>query len=1019
MHGLSSESLIHQYVEAQVLATPDAIALLFENTQLTYQELNQKANQVSHYLKQSGVKPDQVVGVCLERSCEMVIALLGILKAGGAYLPLDPSYPADRLAFMLTDSQAPVLLTQTDLAQKFPNPAIQVVCLDADATTIAQHATHNLALEQTPDQTPDQLAYVIYTSGSTGQPKGVAMPHRALVNLLLWQQDLLPLHVGSRTLQFTPISFDVSFQEIFSTLIAGGTLVLVPDTLRRDALQLLHFLQEQEIERLFLPFVALRQLAEIGARKAIYPPALRDVITAGEQLRITPAIATWFNQMPDCALHNHYGPSESHVVTAFTLQSSPYDWPILPPIGYPIANTQIYILDTDLNPVPEGIGGELYIGGSGLARGYLHRPTLTAERFISHPLHPQSGERLYKTGDLAQWLPDGSLEYLGRIDQQVKIRGFRIEPGEIAALLEHHPEVREAVVVVHETESGDARLVAYIVPAQDLSPSIRELRQFLKARLPDYMIPAAFMILDAFPLTPSGKTDQRALPTPTWTPLESSNYVAPRTPLETKLAEIWSHLLDVEPIGIHDTFCDLGGHSLLAVRLLTEISETFHWDLSLEDLFAIPTIAKLAVAIETLQKHQENQQRINLEADGELDATIQPTGLPSSHSIQEIFLTGATGFLGAFLLHELLQRSSATLHCLVRTNRPEEGKARIAQNLRRYQLWDESFSARIIPVLGDLSQLQCGIQPSLFDHLAETIDAIYHCGALVNMIYPYSLLKAVNVVGTQEVLRLACQTRTKPVHFISTIDVFASIKQTGTKTVHDQTAIGPGEDLYSGYAQSKYVAEKLVMAAASRGLPIAIYRPSNIIGHSQTGVCQTEDFIALMLKGCIQMGMAPELDLSLNLVPVDYVSQATVALANHRFIEGRSLNLVNPRSLTWQEFIQAVIRRGYPLQLVSYETWYENLQKGLDQAGSNVLTDLIPILANPLFVVKLLGGLHFEGTETMDWLRHHPVVCASVSDDVLQTYVSFLVESGFLPSPSLNAYQKALVFQSAQFQSAQ
>jgi amino acid adenylation domain-containing protein len=345
---------------------------------------------------------------------------------------------------MLENAQAPLLLTQSHLADRLPSAA-QRICLDSDWPAIAQYSTAN----PDSDLTLDHLAYVIYTSGSTGKPKGVAMPHRPLVNLLLWQLQESAVGAGAKTLQFTPISFDVSFQEIFSTLAAGGTLVLISEQTRRDPIDLLQLLNHAGIERLFLPYVALQHLAEAATRTAIAPAQLREVITAGEQLRITSAIAHWFEQMPHCTLHNHYGPSESHVVTAFKLSGSPKDWATLPPIGHPIFQAEIHLLDADQRPVADGVAGELYIGGVSLARGYLNRPDLTAERFISHPQG-----RLYKTGDLARYLPNGAIEYLGRIDQQVKVRGFRIEPGEVEAVLEQHPAVRESVVIVREDRPG-------------------------------------------------------------------------------------------------------------------------------------------------------------------------------------------------------------------------------------------------------------------------------------------------------------------------------------------------------------------------------------------------------------------------------------------------------------------------------------------------------------------------------------------------------------------------------------
>ncbi len=593
---------IHQLFEEQVERTPDAVAVVFENQQLTYYELNCRANQLAHYLKSLGVKADVLVGLCVERSLEMVVGLLGILKAGGAYVPLDPEYPTERLSFMLEDAQISVLLTQQLLLERLPEHQAHLVCLDTDWQLISPLSQDNPAT----DVQATNLGYVIYTSGSTGQPKGVAMNQLPLCNLILWQLQNMKISSGAKTLQFAPISFDVSFQEIFSTWFSGGTLLLIGEELRRDALALLSFLQEKAIERLFLPFVALQQLAEIAVSESV-TSHLREIITAGEQLQITPAISQWLSKLSDCTLYNHYGPSESHVVTTFTLTNSADTWPLLPPIGRPIANTQIYILDEYLQPVPVGVAGELYIGGVPLARGYFNRPELTQEKFIPNPFSTDTHSRLYKTGDLARYLADGNIEYLGRIDNQVKIRGFRIELGEIEAVLSQHGDVQASCVIAREDTLGDKRLVAYVVPHQHCTLTISELRHFLKAKLPEYMIPNGFAILESLPLTPSGKVDRRALPVPDLHSEQKDKYIAPRSPIEEMLAQIWAQVLKVEQVGIDDNFFELGGHSLLATQLVSRIRNIFKVELALRELFIATTVAELAHVIgQLLQQNLES-----------------------------------------------------------------------------------------------------------------------------------------------------------------------------------------------------------------------------------------------------------------------------------------------------------------------------------------------------------------------------------------------------------------------------
>jgi amino acid adenylation domain-containing protein len=463
-NSASHQPPVHLLVHLVARRMPDAPAVSFDGQTISYRTLDQRANALAHRLQSIGVGPDVIVGICLDRSIELIVGILAVLKAGGAYAPLDPAYPKDRLDYMLRDSSARALLTSRRVADVPRDSGAEVIYLDDETARAEEEATPETGTGGEASG-GEQLAYVIYTSGSTGKPKGVAMPHRPLANLIAWQIAVSQVGERQRTLQFTSPSFDVSFQEIFATLCAGGELVLVSDLTRRDPRGLLRLLRERGVARLFLPFVALQQLALTGATEEELPE-LREVITAGEQLRITPALAQWFTRHPRCTLHNHYGPAEAHVVTAHTLTGSPADWPTLPPIGAPLPNVEILLLDEARRPVPVGTPGEIFIGGVCVARGYLHRPELSAERFLPHPLEPARG-LVYRTGDLGRALADGAIEFLGRADDQVKVRGFRVEPGEIETVLLQHPHVRQAAVVAHADTSGASRLATYIVPAEE------------------------------------------------------------------------------------------------------------------------------------------------------------------------------------------------------------------------------------------------------------------------------------------------------------------------------------------------------------------------------------------------------------------------------------------------------------------------------------------------------------------------------------------------------------------------
>jgi amino acid adenylation domain-containing protein len=590
---------VHELVAEQSRRTPEATAVELAGQRLTYAQLDGRANGLARRLRELGVGPGAVVGICAERSLETVVGVLAVLKAGGAYAPIDPAYPEERVAFMLSDSAAPVLLTQERLLASLPAHGARTVCLDSDWD-------ENAGREERPPEggaTLDELAYVIYTSGSTGQPKGVAMPHRPLANLLAWQLDCWAEQPPARTLQFASLSFDVAFQELFSTWCSGGALILIDEQDRRDAQALLRVLAEQRVERLFLPFVALQNLCEAADYLGATLPGLREVITAGEQLKATEAIRRFFERHPGCTLVNQYGPTESHVVTAHKLTGPPEQWPALPPIGRPIANARVYLLDRHRRPVPIGIPGELCIGGVSLADGYLGRPEWTAERFVPDPFAEDTGARVYRTGDLARYRPDGEIEYLGRADHQVKVRGFRVEPGEVESVLREHPAVREALVLTNE-DGGDKRLVAYLV-ADRASLRPHDLRERLRRSLPDYMIPAAFAFLDAFPLSPNGKVDRAQLAR---TPFSGAEHgqtrTLPRDETERELVAIWEKVLAVEGIGVHDNFFELGGHSLLAVRLFAEIERRLRTRLPLSTLFETATVAGLAEMIGRGRDHQ-------------------------------------------------------------------------------------------------------------------------------------------------------------------------------------------------------------------------------------------------------------------------------------------------------------------------------------------------------------------------------------------------------------------------------
>ncbi|HEU4323408.1 MAG TPA: amino acid adenylation domain-containing protein [Roseiflexaceae bacterium] len=615
----SEGACAHQLFEAQAARTPEAPALEWEGQRLSYRELNERANRVAHHLRAIGVRPAQRVGLSVERSFELVVGLLGILKAGAAYVPLDPTYPPERLLFMVEDAGVRVLLTR----ENGPTPWFSGTAVDlaADWPLISRQPASNPGLEIG----PEQLAYVIYTSGSVGLPKGVLVEHRSLVNYTEAAREAYGVGEGDRVLQFASISFDASAEEIYTALTGGATLVLRSEQMLETVETFLRICTQWQISVLSLPTAFWHELvARMAAEGLALPETLRLLIIGGERA-LPERVALWQQHVGGrVRLLNTYGPTEATVVaTLFPVPAEPSgETQREVPIGRPLRNLAAYVLDRSLAPVPVGVPGELCIGGAGLARGYLGRPELTAERFVPNPfaerleardvrlgdserqassLKPLAS-RLYRTGDLVRWLPDGTLEFLGRVDHQVKIRGFRIELGEVETALRQSPLIAEAVVAAREDQPGDKRLIAYIVPQDGKEPTTGELRSFLRTRLPDYMLPTAYVPLERLPLTSSGKVNMRALPPPDSSRLEiGGSFVAPRTPTEEQIAELWKSVLKLERVGVYDNFFELGGHSLLATQLIARLRATFQVDLPIRHLFGAPTVAGVAEMIDTIR----------------------------------------------------------------------------------------------------------------------------------------------------------------------------------------------------------------------------------------------------------------------------------------------------------------------------------------------------------------------------------------------------------------------------------
>jgi amino acid adenylation domain-containing protein/thioester reductase-like protein len=1122
MFNSTKDICIHQLFELQVSKTPEAVAVRFQDRELTYRQVNQKANQLAHALKRNGVKPEALVGICLERSPLMLVAFLGVLKAGGAYVPLEPTYPKERLAFILEDSQLFLLLTQESLLNNLPQHSLPVICLDRDWQNIARHSEDN------PDRrgSSDNLAYVIYTSGSTGVPKGVMIEHRSLVNFAQAVVGEYELNSSDRVLQFASISFDASVEEIYPCLISGGTLILRTDEILYSIPQFLQNCRDNSVTVLDLPTAFWHLLAaELNLYPELtLPETIRLVIIGGETAN-PERVASWQNRFGSYPqLINTYGPTEATVVATI------YRVPSLSPgndseqsrssipIGRPLPNLQTYVLDKNGQPVPPGIAGELYLGGIGLARGYLNRPELTRKNFIAHPFNAESGERLYKTGDLVCSLADGNLQFLGRIDTQVKLRGFRVELTEIEAAISLYPDVRETAVIAYEPQSGNKCLVAYVVsslipdrisyprdclvevdgkiaklrtedisnkgaclvgsPAtwekgkklrlrlllpgeqqerwlwgtvmwlqfpragiefqlnhlerQTIQVSIdyllqtqgllkilqrsvtKNLGNYLKKTLPPYMIPHHFILLSTLPLTSNGKVDQQKLLLYLHDHQQSRDSISQTLmPTEAELVALWSELLGVE-VGIRDNFFNLGGSSLLVARMIAQVEARFSVELPVKCFFESPTVAHLAKILEQLRQGKiaiSEKPLTCLKADALLDSTISMPQLIQSGGS---FLTGATGFLGVHLLYELLEQTSGPIYCLVRADNPTAGKKRIKDKLVSHALWQETFSPRLVPVIGDLSKPLFGLEEQQFCQLANQIEAIYHCGALVNFVYPYSALKPTNVLGTQEVLRLAVKAPFKPVHYISSLSVFDSFNNFDGRTIQEEDWYHEPEKLFSGYAQSKWVAEQLVSAARERGLPVCIYRPAEIIGHSQTSIWNLEDYLCHLIKGCLQLEAWPDLDMTFNLTPVDFASRAILYLSQKPSSLGKVFHVLNPQTVHWHTIFRWVKALGYPLKLISYKQWRAKLFEAFRQSQDNSLfklshffrdvitSDDLPLTLQEIYVQSRAPVYSYQNLQS--GLAGSSIVCPAINAQLWKMYCSYFRREGFIEDPEFPSF---------------
>ncbi len=1025
-------SCLHLLFEEQARKSPRATALVDTETELTYEELDRRAEHLASYLRGEGISRDEVVGVYMERCADFVVACLGVLKAGGAFLPLELAYPAALLGEVIADSEPRIVITHGHYAERLPQTQARL-CLDEGWEEPVESGASK-GEDESPAYGPDNLVFVAYSSGTTGKPKGIENPHRAAVVSYLWRFGISDYGPGDR------VGCNVFFiWEMFRPLLRSATTVVIPDGVIYDPGALVRFLEEYRItEVLMTPSLLGAVLNASGPEIGNRLSALRVLWLNGEVVTKTLARHA-MRLLPGTRVLNVYSISETHEVAAGDLRdlvensSATYC-----PVGRPLDPERLYLLDEQMQPVPEGVAGELYVGGDTLARGYVKLPELTAQRFVEDPFSPEEGARMYRTGDKARLLPDGSLEVLGRVDFMVKVRGYSIELGAVEAAIERRLAVRSCVVVAEGEEGEDKRLVAYLVPSSDASEhggryagwSIDprtgrspEIRRHLQESLPHYAIPAVFVEIEELPLQDTtGKVDRGQLPPPparvfadAFNPSEYVGALSPDVPQHEKealLIRLWENVLRLEEgdVGRDDHFFDIGGHSLAAAQLVSSVDGVFSVRLSMREFLDSPTVAGMCEALESRQRHggngretagRERPPRQDLRAEAILEPEIRPEQAHTGglYDARRVFLTGTTGFLGAFLLDALLSRTEAEIHCLVRPPKADaDPGASISANLRRYGLWRPEHARRIVPIVGDLSEPLLGMTGDDFDALARGVDVVIHAGAVVNMIYPYSALEPPNVNGTHEVLRLACLHKTKPVHHVSTNGIFAP----GTPVCREDADLDSLADAREdGYGQSKWVAEKLVWEAAERGLPVRVYRPGNISGHSTTGASNPRDFQGALIVEALRLGRAPRVDgWHMEMTPVDFVAHAICHIAGEPETAGQVFHLADPNPVPAERVFDWLEEIGYPLERLDYKDWLEALRESSRETDDSIVGG---ILGGASKTYEFWDGNIYDDSNTREALHGSGLRRPRINASLFRIYARRFVEEGLVaaqPEPS-------------------
>lgn len=994
---------IPELFEAQVDAHPHAVAVGMGEHHLTYAELGGRVDRLAdHLVASEGVSPGDVVGVLLERSVECVIAVLAVMRAGAAYLPLDPHYPRKHLQRVLDTADARAVVT-SELYRPL---------LEGTTTIVDVHAgMERTGASDAVTVGPDDPAYVIFTSGSTGVPKGVVVPHRGPIRLVCEGDARLRLTPQDVLLATTNPTFDVSCFEWFATLLNGARLVLAEVDTLLDADGLGEVLRREHVSVMWLSAGLFHQMAKV--RPQMFA-GLRYLVAGGDALSPEAVRQVLSHGCPGMFL-NGYGPTEnSSLSTVHEVVDLPPEAETVP-IGTPVANSTAYVLREDRTLADIGETGELWVGGDGVALGYLGDEELTSARFIPDHLDPGTSGKLYRTGDLARWRPGGVLEFLGRVDRQVKVRGYRIELDDIEVHLSAYDQVKEAAVVA--SPDGE-RLLAWVTPRAtcDAAELAWRVREFLRDRLPVFMVPNPILVRDRLPLLRSGKIDREQLvhEAAQHTPAPAPTGDRTGTPVERAVGAVWTQILGVAGIDPDTDFFALGGHSLQATQMAARCRDRFdlppeHSRYLIRTLLANPTLrtfaARIQQAIDTPSQEVE-EQAVDFEAAAQLGPEMRfATAADPGPGNRQVVLSGATGFLGTYLLDALVRKDVATrVFCLVRAGSEREGRQRLAARMRRYGLTFEAVKGKVTIVPGDLAAPRFGLSSKDFQALGASTDTLLHAGSRVNFAYPYTALEAINVGGTRTMLELARTGPAKVLHYVSSIATIAGFGIAGVRDVEEDTPLRFGERISLGYPETKWVAERLVAQAAQQGLAVSIHRPYEITGTCGGGVWNTDTMMCALFRSIAETGLAPDIPLPLDFVPVDYTAEAIVHLLAHRPAQGRVHHITNAHDARLSLLVERLQARGYPIKTVPYDEWVNHMADLTAREPSQPMAPFMPMFIEPARRSSIsVKEMYFAGTfprftrtNFEAGLADSGLHCPPVDAALIDHYLKYFEESGFL-----------------------